>query len=79
MKLKTLLTVAFAALLAGCASGGMKHSEMKDSMPSVQAGSGRIFFYRTASMFGAALQPDIQLIGIKVGASTPGGVFSKMV
>ena len=40
---------------------------------------GRIYFYRSASPVGAALQPSIMLNGTKVGDSEPGGVFFKNV
>jgi len=69
-----LATVAVTSLLAGCASG-VKHSEMAASLPSVKAGEGRIYFMRSASMFGAAIQPDIRLNNEVVGESKPGGFF----
>jgi len=69
-----LATVAVTSLLAGCASG-VKHSEMAASIPSVKAGEGRIYFMRSASMFGAAIQPDIRLNNEVVGESKPGGFF----
>ena len=61
--------------LAGCAASGVKHDQMAASMPSLKAGQGRIYFYRTSSMVGAAIQPDIRLNGQVVGASKPGGFF----
>lgn len=69
-----LATVAATSLLAGCASG-VKHSEMAASIPTVKAGEGRIYFLRSASMFGAAIQPDIRLNNEVVGESKPGGFF----
>ncbi len=63
-----------AVLLAGCASG-VKHSEMASSIPSLQAGQGRIYFFRNSSMVGAAVQPEIRLNGVVVGQSQPGGFF----
>ncbi len=48
---------------------------MQASIPAVQADKGRIYFLRSASMFGAAIQPDIMLDGKKVGESKPGGFF----
>ncbi|MCC2633449.1 MAG: hypothetical protein K0S48_1335 [Ramlibacter sp.] len=75
---RTFLKATFAAfalaLLAGCATG-VKHSEMAAGMPSLKAGEGRIYFYRTNSMFGAAIQPEIRLDGVVVGQSRPGGFF----
>ena len=63
-----------SALLAGCASG-VKHAEMSASMPALKADEGRIYFYRRASMAGAAIQPEIRLNGAVVGTSIPGGFF----
>ncbi|MGH8818773.1 MAG: DUF2846 domain-containing protein, partial [Achromobacter pestifer] len=60
--------------MAGCASG-VKHSQMASSIPTVQQGEGRIYFMRSASMFGAAIQTDISLNGEVVGRSQPGGFF----
>ena len=74
MKRRLILAIAAVALLAGCATG-VKYSDMKQSIPALKAGDGRIYFYRRASMVGAAIQPDIQLNGQRVGESVPGGFF----
>lgn len=75
---RTFLKAGFAAfalaLLAGCATG-VKHSDMQAGMPSLKAGDGRIYFFRSSSMMGAAVQPEIRLNGQKVGESKPGGFF----
>lgn len=60
--------------LAGCATG-VKHEQMASSMPSLKADHGRIYFFRSASMIGGAIQPDIRLNGQIVGQSRPGGFF----
>ena len=74
-RLSKLLCVFVLALLAtGCASGS-KHSEMASSIPVLKNGDGRIYFFRSSSMFGAAMQPDIKLNGEVVGESKPGGFF----
>ena len=44
-------------------------------MPGLKAGQGRIYFLRSSSMFGAAVQPEIRLNGQVVGQSKPGGFF----
>jgi len=75
MKLKTLFVLSAIALLAGCASGGMKPAELKASMPVLKPDEGRVYFYRNASMFGAAIQPDIKVGDTVVGTSRPGGFF----
>jgi hypothetical protein len=63
------------ALVAGCAATGVKHAEMASSLPAIKAGEGRVYFMRSDSMFGAAIQPDIKLNGQVVGQSKPGGFF----
>jgi hypothetical protein len=67
-------TVLAGAFLAGCASGP-KFSEVSSSIPSIPAAEGRIYFFRSSSMMGAALQPDVRLNGEVVGTSKPGGFF----
>lgn len=73
-------TAALAAmvllwLLQGCAATGPKGSEIGAALANVPAGVGRIVFFRSSSMMGAALQPDIRLDGQVVGQSKPGGFF----
>src|SRR5688572_9924685 len=72
--LKFALAAAATAVLAGCASG-IKHSEMASSIPTIAAGQGRVYFFRSSSMVGAAVTPDIRLNGAVVGESKPGGFF----
>lgn len=74
MQARLLFAIGALALVTGCASG-MKHSEMRASMPELKADEGRIYFYRRASMMGAAIQPEIRLNGAAVGTSIPGGFF----
>jgi hypothetical protein len=68
-----VLITGAALLAAGCASGP-KFSEIASSIPTLKAGEGRIYFYRT-SMLGAAIQPTINLNGVAVGTSQSGGFF----
>ncbi|CAB3803402.1 hypothetical protein LMG28614_05812 [Paraburkholderia ultramafica] len=73
--LKVLATSALVALVAsGCASGP-QYKEVASSIPTLKDAQGRIYFYRSGSMFGAALQPGINLNGTPVGKSQPGGFF----
>ena len=72
--LKMAVAATALALVGGCATG-IKHEQMAASMPSVKQGEGRIYFFRSSSMFGAAVQPDISLDGQVVGVSKPGGFF----
>jgi hypothetical protein len=75
MRRRTFLAATIAALLAGCATSGMRPSELKSSMAPLKPDEGRIFFYRAASPIGAAVQPEIKLNGVAVGTSKPGGFF----
>jgi hypothetical protein len=72
--LKMALVAAGAALVTGCATG-VKHSDMAAGIPSLKSGEGRIYFFRSSSMVGAAVQPEIRLDGQRVGESKPGGFF----
>jgi len=75
MRAKLVMLVGALMLLAGCAAIGSKFTEMKASIPALKQGEGRVYFYRSASMFGAAIQPEIRLNGAVVGSSVPGGFF----
>ena len=73
--MKQLLSlVALCAVLSGCASGP-KHAEVRASIPTLKPEEGRIYFYRSGSLLGAALQPHVLLNGSAVGQSVPGGFF----
>ena len=76
--ISAILVIA-AVLLGGCASSGPKLAEIKTTMTPLAADQGRVYFYRSSSMFGAAIQPDIRLNGEVVGSSKPGGFFYKDV
>jgi hypothetical protein len=75
MKYSILVIAAALSTLTGCVTSGMKHAELKAQMEALKADEGRVYFYRNASFFGAALQPTIQLNGQVVGESKPGGFF----
>lgn len=66
--------ISLVMALSGCASG-IKHKDMVTSIPTLQSDQGRIYFLRSASMVGAAIQPSIKLDGKEVGESKPGGFF----
>ena len=74
MRLIKLIIIGLTIALTGCASG-VKYKDMASSIPALQAEKGRIYFFRSASMLGAALQPSIMLDGVQVGESKPGGFF----
>jgi hypothetical protein len=73
--IKLAAVAVLAVFLAGCAATGAKYAEASKSMPAMKAGEGRVYFIRSGSMFGAAIQPDLRLNGQVVGASKPGGFF----
>lgn len=66
--------VAASILLSACASGP-KLAEVQSSIPALKSDQGRIYFYRSSSMLGSAIQPSIMLNGTIVGTSKPGGFF----
>ncbi|CAE6859444.1 hypothetical protein R75461_07903 [Paraburkholderia nemoris] len=69
-----LLASSVALLAAGCASGP-QYKEMAGSIPTLTADHGRIYFLRSNSIVGAAIQPQIKLNGTAIGHSKPGGFF----
>jgi hypothetical protein len=72
--IRSLLAVLALALLSACASGP-KFGEVEKTFPQVAAGQGRIWFYRSGIMWGAGIQPSVNLNGVQVGDSVPGGFF----
>ena len=71
---RRLAIVGCAALLAACASGP-KHAEVQSSIPALKASEGRLYVYRSGSMMGAAIQPNVVINGKVAGESKPGGFF----
>lgn len=67
--------LAVIVVLQGCAAVGPKGAEMAKQLNDIPAGHGRVIFYRSSSIAGAAVQPDIKLDGQVVGQSRPGGFF----
>ncbi|HWP20106.1 MAG TPA: DUF2846 domain-containing protein [Burkholderiaceae bacterium] len=72
--LRLAVAASVVALLSACASGP-KMADVQSSIPTLKQGQGRIYFYRSNSMVGAAMQPDVVLNGQVVGKSKPGGFF----
>jgi hypothetical protein len=75
MTCRHLGLLALAAALAGCAASGPRFAEQESRTPTIGAEQGRVYFYRTNSMLGAAMQPQVSLDGAAVGKSQPGGYF----
>jgi uncharacterized protein (DUF2141 family) len=69
-----LASLALVALLGACASGP-KHADVAASIPGLKAGEGRVYVYRSSSMMGAAIQPNVVINGRVAGESKPGGFF----
>jgi hypothetical protein len=61
-------------MLSACATGPTLTS-MQDKIRAIPPDEGRIWFYRSSSPVGSAMQPSIMLNGGKVGDSVPGGFF----
>ncbi|BAV33080.1 hypothetical protein SCL_0760 [Sulfuricaulis limicola] len=70
----TIAAIVFI-LLTGCAATGPLYSDISASIPPVSANKGRIYFYRSDTMFGAAITSDISLNGKVVGKSERASVF----
>ena len=75
MKILRLSIALFVAILLTACASGPKHDDVKSAIPNLKPDQGRVYFYRSGSMFGAAIQPSINLNGVKVGDSVPGGFF----
>jgi hypothetical protein len=60
-------------LLSACATGPA-YKDVRATLPALSPDQGRIWFYRDSAL-GAALQPDVNLNGQKVGTAKPGGFF----
>ncbi len=75
MKNVRVFFLAVVTVLAAACATGPKLSEVSSGFPGLKSGEGRVYFYRSNSMFGAALQPSIYMNGKAVGTSRPGGFF----
>lgn len=69
-----MLAIALV-FLGGCATTGAKPAEMQNELDRIPANKARIYFYRSSTMVGVAVQPNISLNGSVVGESKPGGFF----
>jgi hypothetical protein len=72
--IRWFVAIVAVVLVSGCASGP-KLTEVRKSLPTLALDKGRIYFFRSGTMFGAGIQPSVQLNGQVVGESTPGSVF----
>lgn len=72
---KNLFAMAVVVFLAACAATGPLYTEVAPSIPPVAQDKGRVYFYRTDSLFGAAVTPDIRLNDKVVGKSERSSFF----
>ena len=75
MYVRTICAMLVCIALGGCATGGMKFTEMRTAGPRLQGGYARIYFYRSGIPVGVAVQPSIKINGAVVGTAIPGGFF----
>ena len=75
IQIRRWLVLAWVLLLSACSATGPQYSEVASSIPTLKSGDGRIYFFRSSSMMGAAIQPEIRLDGVVVGKSQPGSFF----
>lgn len=75
MKYFRVCAALFLSILVSACASGPKFSEIQTTIPALKADQGRVYFYRSSSMLGAAIQPSILLNGAVVGDSQPGGFF----
>lgn len=70
--IKGLSVLLFLLLSAGCATGP-KYVEVKNDIPDLKEGEGRLFVYRERRWAGSAIQPEIKLDENIIGKSVAGG------
>ena len=70
-----LMAVLAALVLAGCASGERKVSDVPDALAGPPPGKARLYFYRTELPLFLALQPQIIVNSRAVGSSIYGEAF----
>jgi len=73
--IRSMMLSAVLLVLTGCAATGPLYKDVAASIPPVPAGKGRIFFYRSDTIFGAAMTSDIRLNDKVVGRSERGSFF----
>ncbi len=74
MRTGRVAAILAAVLLGACAAPvGTDYTAMSVSLPALQPGEGRVFFY-TPARFGGN-QPEVRLDGRLVGFAVPSGFF----
>ena len=77
-RINYIAIVLMVFAVAGCATGP-SYQKVANTLPQLEPDKGRIYFYRSGSPFGSAVQPSVYLNGQKVGDAVPGGVYFKDV
>lgn len=73
-----LLSTLPLLALAGCATGP-RIADISTRIPPIPQGMARIWFFRSASPIGGAVQPPIRVNGQVAGTSIPNGAFFRDV
>ncbi len=71
---KLFLVLIVLVIFGGCATSGPKFTELFPTISNLTPDTGRIYFYR-ASIFGAAIQPEVKLNSEVIGRAVPNGFF----
>lgn len=72
MRLVPLVVLAIGCL-AGCTPAGPQFGDIRDTLPVLLPGRGRIFFYREPEFMGMTIR--VLLSGAEVGDLEPGSIF----
>lgn len=76
MRFLRLAAAAWVSLLlAACAATGPKFAEVEQNLPPLRAGEGRIFVFRSSSIVGAGVRPEVRINGESVGTPEVGSFF----
>lgn len=73
--IKVMIAAIVVSILVGCAATGPLYSEISATIAPVPSDKGRIFFYRSDTMVGAAITSDIKLNDKVVGRSERASFF----
>ena len=74
MRVSKLLFLLLVVVVSGCLPQP-KPAEWEGIVPALEAGQGRIYFYRAASKKGFGIKPIVMLNGEAVGKSMAGEFF----
>lgn len=71
---KLFLVLTVLVISGGCATSGLKFTELAPTISNMAPDAGRIYIYRPSS-FGAAVRPDVKLNGEVIGEAVSWGFF----